>query len=85
MRLDELLGKARRVVVLSTNQTTECQLAVAVLDLFAEAAPCGLAEPLFHHDGIDVPNEWTGALVSAEDARHMARMLLRAADEAEAK
>ena len=80
-----MIERAKAVQALCAEDSTPSPLADAVLDLLAEAAPCGLAAPIFHHGGIDVPCEWTGELVSAEDARHMARMLLRAADEAEAK
>jgi hypothetical protein len=59
------------------------QLATEVEDLLAEAAPCGYAEPYATADGlVVVPDEW-GGTGDPERVRHMARMLLRAADEAE--
>jgi hypothetical protein len=52
-----------------------------VADLLGEAQPCGFEEPEVNRY-VAVPMEWSG-LQTAEDARHMARMLLRAADAAE--
>lgn len=88
MTLTDLLTWARRVAAgaphLSTATATDA--AITVLELLSESAPCGWEEPrLFVDpdlDPIDIPRSWSG-LVTADDARALARMLLRAADEAE--
>lgn len=81
MTLAALLDLARAL----PSSSAAGPLAIGVLDLLAEAAPCGLDEPWVDDHGIGVPNEWAVDYVTAEDVRHMARMLLRVADEAEAK
>ncbi len=82
MTLNELLDLARR-----TDRARD--LAVAVLDLLSESAPCGLEAPEViryrGHGTVDViriPASWA-ADVEAGDARAMARMLFVAADSEE--
>lgn len=63
------------------------ELAEAVLDLLGEAAPCGYDQPelapaIAKPTLLFPPATWC-AWVPPDDARAMARMLLRAADEAE--
>jgi len=82
MTVDELLALAR---------ATPGNLASAVIDLLAEAEPCGMPlpdtvpPPGDGTDGVIVIHEETAGVWVAADARHLARALLRAADEVEAK
>lgn len=59
-------------------------ICAAVLALLAESAPCGFDTPTAVAGGVSVPVTWCDAIVSADDARTMARMLFAVADEAEA-
>lgn len=97
MTLTSLLDLARSLLSengMAINDEAD-RLARGVLDLLAEAQPCGMEAPEVTReedvdgnpkpDGemlIQIPgrwNHWGGA----DDARHMARMLLHAADRAE--
>lgn len=65
------------------------QLALAVLSLLAESAPCGFEAPkvlrrVHGENWIEIPVSWA-PIASPDDARAMARMLLSAADSAEAR
>ncbi len=69
------------------------KLARAISDLFAEGSPCGYdmprVVPLYVNGrpigyGVNVPETWQGP-ADPDDARAMARMLLRAADEADTR
>jgi len=91
MTLNELLTRARCIqathhTLISGNEASD--FAGAVLDLLSELAPCGLEQPeIVRHRGaavdhIRIPASWA-ADVEAVDARHMMRMLARAADSAE--
>lgn len=84
MKLDDLIALARSL----QSSSAAGQLAIGVMDLLAESAPCGIDLAAVIRDDSDGPwisADWLHSEVSPEDARHMARMLLRAADEAEAK
>jgi hypothetical protein len=98
VRVDELVELASKWATackLTGNEDcTSERLARGVLDLLGEAQPCGWDEPTVDRGlspvGILLPYQW-GALVlspiaaiTPEDARHMARLLLRAADLADA-
>ncbi len=91
MNIKELLFTAREVIDrrLVSSISEAHQVCVAVIDLLSESAPCGLEAPTVIRqrghgstDLVRVPASWA-ADVEAEDARHMARALLRAADSAE--
>jgi len=92
MTLNELLTRARCIqathhTLISGNEAGD--FAGAVLDLLSELAPCGLEQPeIIRYRGhgtvdmIRIPASWA-ADVEAVDARHMMRMLARAADSVE--
>ncbi len=91
MTLNELLTLARRIQAAPHNIVSDGHrhFAEAVLDLLSESAPCGLEQPEIIRyrghgtvDHVRIPASWV-ADVEANDARHMARMLLVAADTAE--
>jgi len=88
MTLNELLTLARHVSSNRLDDEADApRLAGAVLDLLSELAPCGLEQPEIiryqgHGADIRIPASWA-ADVEAVDARHMMRMLARAADSAE--
>lgn len=78
------------VDIASQAIATRASLASAISDLLAEGAPCGFEQPTVNEAPwaglITVPDSWAGPTappVSPADARAMARMLLRAADESE--
>jgi hypothetical protein len=84
--VDALLALAQRIQ--ATGDTaligSECRdLALSVIDLLGEAQPCGLDEPEVDRGRVRIPEQWDQMNQLPEDARHMARMLLRAADAAE--
>ena len=79
MTLTELLTLAR---------SESSPLALAIIDLLGEAQPCGLESAtavVGDDDGPWISADWLAAEVSPADARAMARMLLTAAEEAEAR
>lgn len=82
-----LLDWARSTTPLRLGGQAEC-VANLLIDLLAEAEPCGWEAPfVFAMRGggkVKIPGSW-GAAMPPEDARACARMLLRAADEAERK
>ena len=87
MTLDDLLGIGRHLRGSDREEMRE--LGDGIVDLLGESQPCGFDQPeLAPSIGkptlLWVPATWA-AWVSADDARAMARMLLRAADEAEGK
>lgn len=63
------------------DDSDSARLARAVLDLLAESAPCGWKAPSVGTSGVRVPDSWA-EWVTPDDARALARMLLRAADDA---
>jgi hypothetical protein len=75
---EKLLATARTITDDSDG------LAYQVVDLLGEAQPCGFEEPLVEAGGVVVPDSWCKVTVNPEEARAKARMLLVAADEAEA-
>lgn len=85
MTFDELVAIAHDLVKSNSEELRE--LGGGIIDLLAEATPCGWDRPNVIHKDLDggpwVSAEWLYREVSPEDARHIARMLLRAADEAE--
>lgn len=91
MTLAMLLTKARgwvKACELTGNLDTQSSnVAQAVIDLLGESAPCGWDVPAViagDDDGPWINAEWLQREVSSDDARGMARMLLAAADEADA-
>ena len=88
-KFDDIIADARVIVQMrETLAPFLAKFATAVLDLLAEAQPCGYSVPTLSTAGdgqrcVVVP-DWSGS-VDPDDARAMARMLIAAADEAEAK
>lgn len=90
LTVEEMLGLARDLIDkrLVSTISREHQLARGVIDLLAEAQPCGMEDLRIQFTTeygrvIVVPKFWTG-VANPDDARHMARMLLRAADQCDA-
>lgn len=84
MTVDELIALARTVHY--DEDYAPARLAPAILDLLAEDAPCGFDAPRVRDGFVHVPWSWAGSTsYEPDDARALARMLLRAADEADAK
>lgn len=85
MTVDSLVERAR-LQLTKPDHIGALTLAEEVIELLAEADPCGFESVSVHAvDGgwkVRVPPTWV-AFVDPEDARHMARMLLRVADWAE--
>ena len=88
MTLDELLDLARNVHAFAGKArlpaTDVVRLAAAVRDLLEESQPCGWPEPECKGPGA-IWWESLGSSLTIDEARSIAVMLLRAADEAEAK
>lgn len=86
MTLDEALDLARNLDKYGELRDG-IALARFILDNLGEAQPCGIDPPAVDaSDGapqVHVPDEW-GGFWSPDDARRLAAMLLRAADEADA-
>ncbi len=87
MTVAEMIECAKKVQSLCADDNAPSPLADAVLELLADDVTCGYERavgfPEFEGSPIvDVPSSWGGTR-SPADARAMARMLLRAADEAE--
>lgn len=85
MTVDELLAEARQLVGLNVNAYVHpdaMRTARAILDLLGTPAPCGWPEPVVKGPG-SLWWEALGMLLSSDEARAIAVMLLRAADEAE--
>jgi hypothetical protein len=82
MTLDEALKLAHRLAEGWAPDTFPYQLAQWLVDILDEAQPCGFEEPTVRNDGVGIPASWS-AYVSPPEARLLAAMLLRAADEAE--
>jgi hypothetical protein len=86
-RSSNLGAEGRRIVEASGARIAD-RLAHAVIDLLAEAQPCGMDAPevVCAATGwiVMIPNDWCGGSY-ADEARSMARLLLRAADIADAK
>ena len=66
------------------------RLGRGIIDLLGEAQPCGWAEPALTPVDrgemlVSIPEQWTGCHLTADEARAWAVMLLRAADEADAR
>ena len=62
-------------------------IAQAVIDLLAEAMPCGMDAPnvWLVDRKMDLPASWCESAIDSDEARSMARLLLAAADQADAK
>lgn len=88
MTLDELLVIAHRLAEGWGPDTFPYLLAQGIIDMVGEPQPCGM-EPFEILDGELVIGDTNcleeGGRLSPSDARHMARLLLRGADEAEAE
>lgn len=85
--LDEVLALARIVSAtprFALPASAAPQFARAVVDMLGEAAPCGFEQPTVRKGSVEIPESWCGE-VEPRDVRALARMLLHAADEAEAK
>lgn len=93
MKLDALIALAHSTIGADSEDVIfwarrADTLARAISDLLAEGDECGWERPWLMARGaraedgtaITVPSSWTGAYVTADDARAMARALLRAAD-----
>lgn len=90
MKLEQIINWARLRATSPHSSTSEREFGKALLDLLAEDAPCGYKPPrVVGPDGDDgvplIVLDDADGFYSPEDARAMARMLLRAADECEAK
>lgn len=84
MTVADLIAIANNLVKSQSEEMVE--LGMGIIDLLAEADPCGfdLVQVIKgDEDGPWIQADWLVSEVSPTDARHMARMLLRAADEAE--
>jgi hypothetical protein len=95
MTVIELLSLATATLTAETVDERAAQgraLAQGVMDRLGESQPCGLEAPKVYPINGDLPvrlpDEWLdyhGQYISIEDADHMARLLLHAADTARAK
>lgn len=83
MTLDELLELARNVHAFGGSRSSE-RLAAAVRDILEESQPCGWPEPETKGPS-SIWWEPLGMLLTSDEARAIAVMLLRGADAAEAK
>lgn len=82
MKLAAILDLAATVQQHGPNASlAAAELAAAVLELLGEAAPCGFEAPVVRRGSVEIPASWVGE-VEPDDARALARMLLRGADEA---
>lgn len=86
MKVTELLDLAATVQHRPNASLAAMELATDVVDLLGESDPCGFEPPEVRDVAGEIklfpPATWC-AWVTPDDARAMARMLLRAADEAE--
>jgi hypothetical protein len=84
--LTSLLEMARENVRRHLPGTPDYAVCARIIDLLAEAQPCGMEDLEIHPTlGVGIPLAWADNWVSPDDARHMARMLLLAADLSEEK
>jgi hypothetical protein len=92
VRLEKLIARARGIqatgdMALGLVGSVVRDFALDVMDLLSEADPCGWERPdadlLNMGPVVRIPQSWASESVDPADARHLARMLLRAADEAE--
>jgi hypothetical protein len=84
MTLDEMLKLAAHIQEESPYGSYPFRLGNGVLALFGESQPCGWPEPVTKGPR-SLWWEPLGMLLTSDEARAIAVMLLRAADEAEAK
>lgn len=84
--IDDLLAIAHQLAKGWEPSTYPHQLAQGIIDLLDEPQPCSI-EPFDILDGELAIGDTTcleeGGRISSTDARHLARLLLRGADEAE--
>lgn len=80
MKVAELVQRAQAAAVHGDSEVQA--LALAVLELLGEDAPCGFELPKIGAGLVRIPESWGGP-VAYLDARAIGRMLFRAADQAE--
>jgi hypothetical protein len=87
MTVADLIELARKVLDQSVPGTAGRRLAIGIIDQLGEAQPCGMEAPnvWLVDRKMDLPASWCESAIDADEARSMARLLLRAADLADAK
>ena len=81
MTVEALLELSRAALGDPENASGIEALADGVIELLGESLPCGLEAPEVHPDEVYITREMAGRY-TPDEARAMARALLRAADEA---